>query len=554
MEPDQTAHSQSVGLPALTRIRTPLLCCLLVALAFALYGRTARFGFVWDDHDILFIEPVVNRPLDLRAVFTQPVDRLYRPVRTLIHAAEFEAAGRAPAAYHTTGIALHALAAALFFLLAFGLAGRVNPAGGERNRLLALTAAALFAAHPSNAEAVSFIMGGRSDLLAAVFILASLLLYLRADGKPLGAAAALLMFALALGSKESAAVLPALIVCAHVTTRGRGPVRGFVFGVIPFFVLLFAYLALRFGVLDIESQAGGYHGGSLRNTLLTEVNVWAAYVRELLLPWKTCPIYAPRIQTAADAGTAARFAFLAALGAAAAVGMLKRRLWGFGLAWFFVALLPVSNVVPLGSLKSDRFLYLPSMGLLLAAADLVSGAFFAFPAGAVRRRAALLCAALGAAACLWFSVAATEAMKPWENEETLWRAACGCAPDSSGAWNNLGLVHRRAGRSDDAMGAFLNAARLNPGNPVVYNNLANLFGTAGDYARALGYLEKSAAVDPDNPDTWFLMALALAKQGRRDEALERLLRAKERFAADSVVQMQFDRVIQSIEEEAGERK
>ena len=38
--------------------------------------------------------------------------------------------------------------------------------------------------------------------------------------------------------------------------------------------------------------------------------------------------------------------------------------------WTFVGLLPVSNVVPIGALMAERFLYLPSVGLCIWAGQL----------------------------------------------------------------------------------------------------------------------------------------------------------------------------------------
>ena len=42
--------------------------------------------------------------------------------------------------------------------------------------------------------------------------------------------------------------------------------------------------------------------------------------------------------------------------------------WGFCLLWFWITMLPVSNLIPINSWISERFLYLPSVGYVFAVA------------------------------------------------------------------------------------------------------------------------------------------------------------------------------------------
>ena len=58
-----------------------------------------------------------------------------------------------------------------------------------------------------------------------------------------------------------------------------------------------------------------------------------------------------------------------ALAAGSLWGLARRRSWGFGAFWFFVALAPMSNVVPFTALAADRFLYLSMAGAALALAN-----------------------------------------------------------------------------------------------------------------------------------------------------------------------------------------
>ena len=117
--------------------------------------------------------------------------------------------GLAPVGYHLTNVWLHALNAALVLLL-FRLIPRTRPA--------AFPAAILFACHPLQTNAAAYI-SGRTDLLAALFVLLGCILLARrlALPGPSGAGSATacavgLCTALAAMSKESAFAAPLLLL------------------------------------------------------------------------------------------------------------------------------------------------------------------------------------------------------------------------------------------------------------------------------------------------------------------------------------------------------
>src|SRR5262249_820532 len=146
--------------------------------------------FTFDDELYIQGNVQVTHP-SLRLLF-QPnvVTKVYRPATFASFALNWHAAGYKPLGYHFFNWLLHAAVVLLFFFVLRNLL-----AGLSNGEAISFVAAILFAVHPLHTEAVSSVVG-RSELLAAGFLLAAWLLHLQ-DRSVLSLAA----FALALLSK-----------------------------------------------------------------------------------------------------------------------------------------------------------------------------------------------------------------------------------------------------------------------------------------------------------------------------------------------------------------
>src|SRR5580765_6642394 len=214
---------------------------LLAALAgFAVFAPTLGYEFVWDDRATVVhnraIRSLANAPSfftghafsgaseDLRDI---RVIEYYRPVWVLSLAVNHAVWGVRPLGYHLSNVLLHALASGLTAWLVFELTGGAAAAA---------LAGLLFAVHPVHAEAVAWV-SARNELLLCVFVLLAFLSYLRMrQGTARGAtgagaapgpawragAACVAFFAIALLSKETAVLFPAL-VALHEWTAASGP-------------------------------------------------------------------------------------------------------------------------------------------------------------------------------------------------------------------------------------------------------------------------------------------------------------------------------------------
>ena len=180
-EPPDSTEQRGLSIP-------PLLAaaCLFLAAAgvgFVVYWGSLSNEFVWDDPIVL------NQQLQafhsLGDIFFPP-PRIpqfgalyYRPLVMLTYAIDRWAWGDTPFGFHFPVILFHAINCGFVFLVGKKLFGR---AAGST--LAAFAGAILFATHPIHTESVSW-MAGRSDTLAALFMLPALLAYLAwREGRP----------------------------------------------------------------------------------------------------------------------------------------------------------------------------------------------------------------------------------------------------------------------------------------------------------------------------------------------------------------------------------
>ncbi|RMF23905.1 MAG: hypothetical protein D6760_04490, partial [Deltaproteobacteria bacterium] len=313
-----------------------------------MYGRAARFDFVFDDHSL--IGPDGPRWLG-------PEWIPYRPLRYLSLWLDHAIGGGSPAVYHATNIALHAAAAALVVLAARRFGAR---------RGLAAAAGVLFAAHPLAIEAVAYV-AGRRDLLALVFGLGALLAW-TAD-RP---RTRLALF-LAIGSvaaKESGAVT--ILVLAAASRAGLGPRldRGRLASL--------ATAAVAAGLLAIAYGATGplWPGGTLGGTVSMALHLSAHYGRHLLWPAGLSVEY-PALAGAAlswpgpiETITGAASLLVASWSLAWALWRPRRGALALALFWPAAVFLSVALVIGAHEPGADRHAYplLASMAVSIAVA------------------------------------------------------------------------------------------------------------------------------------------------------------------------------------------
>ncbi|MBI3268329.1 MAG: tetratricopeptide repeat protein [Planctomycetes bacterium] len=471
---------------------------LVLLLAALAYANAPDCDFVWDDVPAIRENPLLRDPGRIPTLFrtqywtAETGTSLYRPLLMTSFALDRWWFGPEARGFHVMNVAWHAAACLALLALFRRLAGR---------GLVPLAAALLFAAHPVHAEAVTGLVG-RSDVQAALFAFLSLLCYERQrEATGLRAAAWIVAgaasFLLGLLCKEAAVVAPGLALLLEWRHRQPGGEAGGVpapgetsrrilTALAAHVLALITYLVARHavvGTVGVRMTVFEDAGTDPLSRVLLMSRVLSDYVRMMVLPIGLTGSYSlntrPDLLTVpiGDVGSWAAVAFLLTLATAALRARTRQPAFAVGVGWFFLSLAPVSNLVfPIGALKAERFLYLPSAGAALAL-----GAALAAGIGRLRSRerstgSALLGTAL-LPAVLTCAVAATLIRNfAWTSPEAFWEDVLAKEPGNPSGYVGRGFNRLEAGEAHQLLGqaaeaeaalgeavtAFREAIRLNP--------------------------------------------------------------------------------------------
>jgi tetratricopeptide (TPR) repeat protein len=421
-------------------------------------------GFVFDDR-VLIVE---NQSLHVQSLGQLahiwksgywPDNRgleLYRPLSETIWALLWAVGGGShPALFHALGLALGA--AVVLLLYRFLLAVQTPPR-------TAFLAAALFALFPIHTDATASVTGS-AELLAAALALGALLLYYRDRPIP-----ALILFAFAVLSKESAAAFAALPLvfprknaCRHPRWTAAGAAA-----VIALALAAHHAVSRSSQIPPIDNPAALVNTG---RRILTALWVQCLYLYKTMAPITLSADYSyKQIPLVMGLGDWRAWMGLACAGGAVFLA-LRRPSFRPAVLAYAILFSPTSNVLfPIGTIMGERLAYAPSLGLALLLAVLLARS---------RHWKAILIAV-----ALVFGVRTAVRNLDWLNPERFYSKLVETSPHSAKSHYSIGV----------------------------------LLSARGDDARAIGEYDQAIAIYPAYAEAYRNRGNALARLGRRDEA------------------------------------
>ena len=516
---------------ALRRLWPALLPVLLVALV---YGQVTGFGFVnLDDDQYVYENPHVLGGLsgaNLGWALTSGHQGVWIPATWISLQLDAQLSGPGAAGFHRTNLLLHAVNAVLVYLLVLALTG---------GRWRAAIVAAVFAAHPLNAEAVAWVTA-RKDLLAAAWTLGAVLCWWRAQA-PTGAAwrsrwawGALACAAVALAAKPQAVVLPGLLVLVAQWRRDEDRWTWRALGRDAVAVLPFVVLSAAAAVAAVRLAHGEQFGEITPVPLDQRVAdapayVWR-YLAKLARPAGLAPVYPVEGLHVSGAWGAALLTGLLAVTSAA---WAWRRAWPaflFGWLWFLAWLLPVLGLVSGGQLmQGDRYAYLAMVGIVFLLVQAGAGAIARRP-GLRVPLAVLAVAVIGLGAA-----AARLQAQVWRDPVPLWTHTLAVTEENAFAHQNLAVVLEDRGRPADAWEHLQAALAIDPDSRAHYN-AGNALYALGRTDEAEAQYRRALALNPGLVEAALNLGSLLGEAGRLDEARAVLLRAERQAPELAAVQ------------------
>jgi tetratricopeptide (TPR) repeat protein len=93
------------------------------------------------------------------------------------------------------------------------------------------------------------------------------------------------------------------------------------------------------------------------------------------------------------------------------------------------------------------------------------------------------------------------------------------------AWNNLGILAARAGRTDEAIQNFQRALQLDPDHLIALDNLGNAYREAKRWEDARTVLRRALQVSPEDPEANYSLGMVFAHLDDTEHAYEYLQKA-----------------------------
>ena len=502
---------------------------LVIVISALPFLPALRYGFVYDD-DVQVLDTVAVRSVQSPANYfltsvwalrNSPIPLNYNYYRPLFHswlrvgAALF---GVHSFPWHMAVLLTHlAVTVLVFFLLRRHL----------RDSWMAVAGSLVFGLHPVHIESVVWI-SGVTDPLAALGVLGSFLLWLGKMETPCTGLliGSLACYGAALLSKETAAVLPA-IVFAYVlmgipggenALPGKpGSLTSALRETLPFMGVTALYFVLRLAVLH-SFRAGSAPWLSRSTVLLTAPSVLLFYLRHLVWPlglrlfYDFTPVLGIR---------SPRFWLPSiVLAAVAACTLLGWRRLGTSVsgaaAWIVLPLLPVLNIALFfkDDFLHDRYLYLPSVGLALLS-GLATQKLFGRNSGPARRIGVLTGLVL-----VFFFLAASTAIQatPWKDNLSLYSHAAEHSTNTMARVNLASEISIR-GQYEDAKTILEGVLRERPDFWLVNYNLGYVSYRLKDLDAAERLLRRAIALNPRDAEAYEYLGLTFFRENRFDEAV-----------------------------------
>lgn len=516
---------------------------LLTVLVLGSYANALGNDFAYDDRIVVLGNEAVRSlrtlPKLLLMRFHATTVELneasnigeYRPVSMLTVALDHAVWGTRPAGHHATSIVVHLLATfAVFSFLARLLA----------DRAAGLLAAAFFAVHPLHTEAVTAI-ANRGDALAALLVLLSLAALCNA----LDASSAhqgrhfllgIFLFLLAILSKESAAMLPALLVLlvgydyllhARGQTGWIGPrranLREVLYVLAGLLIPIGVTLALRWrveGGLVAPTSVFADTGASLPVRAGLLMQIFGDYVRLAVVGWPLSASYPwnshymPSECHLSVPALWAAFALLSASWVLVVASFRRTPIVAVCVAWFVLGIIPLSNVfVPAWILQADRSPYLSTVGSCA-----LLGLFLArLWDWAGRGLRPLIGLALGVWIAAW-GVATFLRNFDWVNNDTLGRSMVRTQPADPKGYEMLGSMYSRWRNWEAADECYRTLLEIPGHDWEGYQGLGKTRYYRGDPAGALPLLTAALIRDPLQAETHGMLGLTNDRLGHRGAA------------------------------------
>lgn len=491
----------------------------------------------------------------------------YRPLTPVMFALEYQLAGNAPWLGHLVNALLYGLTGFILFQFLMLFLGKI---GMKRQTIwIAGLTTFIFLSHPLHTEVVANIKG-RDEMMSFLLSILSLwatIKFFTSRHLKYGIYAGLALF-LAMLSKENAITFVAVIPLALYVIKDSSISQIFK-ATIPIFIATVGFMLLRTSVLGFDF--GGTPLELLNNPFLkiesnqyvpftfgektaTILFTLGKYIQLFLFPHPLTHDYYPRhieIMHWFDWEVLLSGLVYILLTLSAIWGMRKMKVSNnakvifFSTAYFLITLSIVSNIIfPIGTNMSERFLYMPSLGLSLMAGLALWKLNSRFSSQTVFAATTII--------VLLFSVKTFTRNLVWKDNYSLFLTDIRTSTRSAKLLNSVGgeMITQSSNESDpqkkdimlrEAQSYLRRALEIHPNYKLAYLLLGNSHYYLKEYDQAIGMYRQTIKLDGSYKDGQRNLGIALRDGGKYigetlndpTKALRYLLEAEKLLPTDS---------------------
>jgi protein O-mannosyl-transferase len=465
-----------------------------------------------------------------------------------------------PYVFRITNLAIHLITGCVLFFLVLELC-RFTKAKSFLHKhaiTIATLTSGLFLLHPVQTQTISYVVQARMEGLAALFIFATLLLFIKAfQTQNMIIRSVLVVFTLIVGyfscgTKEISIILPILAIMIDWFWLSEGQWQSFKkrlwFHALLAFVIwgMFLYNFSSKFFTDAVSMKGSAHNnrGNILTThahekitafkyLISEFKVILHYLVMFIVPVGISVEYDWVISNGFFSyDSILPFLALLSLFAMSLYIMFKKQAHSyisFGILWFLISVAPRSSVIPAPELVCDYKTYISSFGILFLIAIAIT-ALMNFAIKAIKNMPTWFYDRPAQVAFLSIILipvgfGAMYRNMVWKDPISFWQDIVIKAPTKARGHNNLGVALSEVGRFDEAIPHYYTSIKLDRHYSDPYSNLSVAYASKGKIDPAIAALKEAIRIFPHYPEAYNNLGTLLIKKKNFDVAKQVLLTA-----------------------------
>jgi tetratricopeptide (TPR) repeat protein len=497
-------------------------------IIFILYFNTLSASFHLDDRTSIVENEAIQDIKDLKAIWD------FSPTRFVTYstfAVNYYFCQLTVTGYHIVNIVIHFFSVLLvwwFTLITLSTPLIKDTSIASHKQLIAFFSALLFAVHPVQTQAVTYIVQRLASLSTLLYLL-SLCLYITGrlaqhEGSNRNTAwgfyaSSAATAAIGMFTKETVFTLPLTIALYEVIffKQKKFFKWKYFIGIILLLIIIpgTIYLTRSIDFTQLRAVQEGPEGAILISPgqyLFTQFRVLTTYLRLLFFPInQNLDYFYPVSQSFLEPSTLASFCFLLLIIARSIMLYPRYRLLTFAVLWFFITLIPESSIIPIRDVIFEHRLYLPMVGFSIFFVTLICYLFCAtFP----RAVFVILIAMVIGLSTLTYARNCV-----WDNELTLWDDTVKKSPDKERPYINRGFAYAQKGEFDQATADFDHALKINQNSAIAYYNRGLAQYYQGNYDKSIADYTLAIRMYPNYWQAYYNRGLAYFTMGTFDSAI-----------------------------------